>query len=273
MTIYELAKLSDAVYANTSKVEVKLRIPKSPPPNKPVTANLVLSGPNMPGLLNMRNAGSTPATFRQGIPKILSSGPPTEIVTWSRVSTWTNKAGFCAALFQRGSEQVLAYRGTDDLFDLLIDDASIAGGGTPLQTLPALLTAQMAQLNPDAYFTGHSLGGALAILAAAHTGRATVTFNAPGVMDSCIAASSVAISEGVTKFLAMVARCVSNARLKNIRIGGDLVSSWLTTGQQPGTTTTLSAKQCGLNAYCRHQMATILSAVECDDTYHKALNL
>lgn len=274
MTAYELARLSLAAYGNDKIVSVTIR-------HRKATSAPALS-PNLPPAGHsffvpnvLRVAGSTPALSR-GVGQSFLNAPVQEIqetVTWTRRSTWTNRMGFCAAFFEKGEEQALVYRGTDDLFDGLVDDSSIALGGAPLQTLPALLVAQVGGLKAGGYIAGHSLGGALAVIAAAHSGRPAVTFNAPGVMDGCILVSGTGLASGVEGFLAMVARCVFNQRLRNIRIGGDLVSSWLTTGRQPGRTTTLSAAQCGLDALCRHQMRTVLAQMEPRDEYHAKLSL
>ena len=142
---------------------------------------------------------------------------------------------------------MLAFRGTDDLFDGLVDDAMIGLGAAPMQALAALVVAQVGGLKQSAYITGHSLGGALAVIAAAQTGRAAVTFNAPGVMDSCMLVSGVGLSKGVKGLFEMMARCVANARVWNVRIGGDVVSSKLTTGSQPGRTKVIT-QQDGMNA-------------------------
>ena len=84
--------------------------------------------------------------------------------------------------------------------------------------------------------------------------------------------SGAGMSKGVKGLFEMMARCVANARVWNIRMAGDQVSSWLT-GAQPGKTSTLSAAQCGLNVYCRHQMKTVLAQVGGKDEYHEALEL
>jgi putative lipase involved disintegration of autophagic bodies len=49
------------------------------------------------------------------------------------------------------------------------------------------------------YLAGHSLGGALAIIAAARYKLPSVTFNAPGVMDSCVLSST--LKEGTLRYL------------------------------------------------------------------------
>jgi len=174
-------------------------------------------------------AGSTPSTAQR-----FSAAPspqPAGKAIWKRNMAWSNMVGFYAALYIRAEDgaKVLAFRGTDDLWDGLLDDTTIAVGGVPPQAAPALIVAQSAGFNRSSYLTGHSLGGALAIIAASHLGCPAATFNAPGVMDSC-ARSAPAAGTG---FFRVLARCISNPRIMNKRINGDPVSSWWTTGFKP----------------------------------------
>ena len=182
-------------------------------------------------------------------------------VIWTRVGDAWSTLNFNAALYRSpSSEYVLAYRGSDDWADWLIDDVGIALGGTPPQAVLALDVASgVSHHNP--IITGHSLGGALAVITAAQFDLTAVTFNAPGVMDSCIAASPLAgARSGLRALLDTVARCMANPKIRNIRIEADPVSSYFTTGLHPGSTTTLSARQCGYDLGCRHGIDTCIAA-------------
>ena len=196
-----------------------------------------------------------------------------EVVTWSRSQAWSNRVGFYAAVFQReGSPSVLVFRGTDDLWDGLVDDVSIGLGGIPPQVLAALEVVRKTRLGSGAVLSGHSLGGALALIVAAHAGLAAVTFNAPGVLDSCV--QSVRWTGGVGRFFAALARCVSNSRVRNVRINGDPVSSLFVTGLQAGASAdSLPGAQCGLDVICRHGIATCIAAVRADAANYRELSL
>jgi hypothetical protein len=176
-------------------------------------------------------------------------------VTWQRQNFW-RAASFYAALYTReGSGRVLAFRGTDSLVSGdLVDDASIALGGVPPSAVLALQAPSMAGTN-GLYLTGHSLGGALAIIAAARYNLPAVTFNAPGVMDSCVL-SNIVPAPGQKKLwqlMTSVARCFLGSRMLNFRIGLDPVSSYFSTGLQSGVLTQVEgAPQCGFDLLCRH---------------------
>ena len=193
-------------------------------------------------------------------------------VTWTQADHW-QRLNFYAALYAKagGGGRVLAFRGTDDAIDGISDDADIALGGMPPTALAALSLPITDQSN--LILTGHSLGGALAIIAAARWNLPAVTFNAPGVMDSCLATTPTQAGSGLTQLLAMVARCVSNSRIRNIRINADPVSSFFTTGLQPGRTETYSAPTCGMNVLCRHGIATCVSAVRGDSGNFQEVSL
>ena len=192
---------------------------------------------------------------------------------WTISQRWNPAlSGFTAAVYRLDrNNRVLAYAGTDSLWDVISDDASIAAGNMPQQAFPAVAAARSLSRGANLYITGHSLGGALAIIAASHTGLPAVTFNAPGVMDACLSASHL---PGGSSFFAAVRRCISGSRILNIRIAGDPVSSFLTTGVQTGTTRPgYSAPSCGLNALCRHGIATCIQAVRADASNYAPLDL
>ena len=194
---------------------------------------------------------------------------------WTAHRIWDPAlSGFTAVLYRsrHDPDQILAFAGTDSLWDVLVDDVPIAVGGMPPQALAAIAVAvNVASNHRQTYFTGHSLGGALAILAAAKTGQPAVTFNAPGVMDSCVATALHPLT-GWSNMLQMMRRCVSSDRVPNLRIHGDPISSLLATGLQTGTTRPgYAAPQCGLNLLCRHKMQTVLESVRGDPANFESL--
>jgi hypothetical protein len=248
-SIVELSELCDAAYYDRSPVRFRHRQPEVVPQNPFPFATTRFPAP------------------------VCRATVVEETVSWNRPRSWQNRLGFFAASYERpGGGVVLAFRGTDDLWDGLLDDTSIAMGGVPPQVLAACAVARSAGLGSQAYLTGHSLGGALALIVAAREGLPAVTFNAPGVMDSCI--QSADLSGGVRGFFNMVARCVANNRVRNIRMDWDPVSSVFTTGLQAGGgRQTYSAAQCGLDALCRHGIRTCVEAVRKDASNFRPLDL
>jgi hypothetical protein len=250
----DLAELSNAVYEQgTYLVNVTPPLTTTPATPVPVRTNA--------SLLNQTNACLlTPQT----------TGPAPK--TWSKSQHAYNRAGFYAGLYECGDQRIIAFRGTDDLLDALVDDAAIAGGGLPPQVLAAFTTVSAWGFSGKTYITGHSLGGALAILSGCHFNVPAVTFNAPGVADVCVQIAVMA--NPLKRVLAAVSRCVSNSRVRNVRIEGDPVSSMFTTGAQAGGhTQAYSGASCGFNSLCRHGMATCLAAVKASDANYQELIL
>lgn len=190
---------------------------------------------------------------------------------WTKQAFSYNRAGFYAGLYTSGTDRVIAFRGTNDLIDGLVDDTAIFAGGVPPQVLAAFATVN-SWSSGNTYLTGHSLGGALAILAACRYNLPCVTFNAPGVADSCVMIAR--FNNSLERLLAEVSRCRGNPRVHNIRINGDPVSSWFTTGRQAGGhVREYSGASCGFDMLCRHGIATCLDAVRSDPANFVDLHL
>ena len=88
---------------------------------------------------------------------------------WSRVAPFgDSKAGFFAAVFRKGDEWCLAFRGTDDVLHDGLADLQIALGKYPLQFLEAAMAYSSVRTVLQSHsvsrflLTGHSLGGGLA---------------------------------------------------------------------------------------------------------------
>ena len=199
-------------------------------------------------------------------------------VVWKRTQRWTDGAFFAALYSKPGDDLVLAYRGTDDAVDVLRDDADIAVGQVPPSATDAV-NAAAPLAGKKLYLTGHSLGGALAIIAAGRFRLPAVTFNAPGVMNSCVMASASAATKlnGLAGLVSLVGRCFDGSRMENIRIDGDAVSSPLTVllslSLQSGGAQRLPAAQCGLNLLCRHGIATCIAAIRRRSDAFQEVNL
>jgi hypothetical protein len=200
------------------------------------------------------------------------------LAVWTRVQRWTDGAFFAALYAKAGGGLVLAYRGTDDAVDVLRDDTNIAVGQVPPSASEALFVAGNLARG-KVILTGHSLGGALSIIAAGRFGLPAVTFNAPGVMNSCVSANAfdVAKNDGLSGLVALVGRCFNGSRMENIRIDGDAVSSPLTAllsaSLQSGGAQSSAAPQCGLDLLCRHGIRTCVTAVMNRPDAYQEVNL
>ena len=252
-SIVDLAHLCEAAYQDgPGTVTV-------PPPPARSAPDLPAPACRLPG---SRLLHDTNAVLQQPRPRV-----------WRKAAFAYNQVGFYCASYTSDAESVLAFRGTDDFWDGLADDLVIAAGGVPPQVLAAFRTVSAWAAPGASYLTGHSLGGALAILSASRFNLPCVTFNAPGVADSChlVAVGSLTNRE---RFLAEVGRCRGNPRVRNLRIAGDPVSSRFTTGPQAGGyVVTLGGASCGLDLLCRHGIQTCIDAVRAVPEYHQPLNL
>ncbi len=93
--------------------------------------------------------------------------------------------GFYAEAYSDGKDIIIAYRGTEDVQDFLID-LNMAYSQLPSQCIDAVRFYDKVannNKNSDITVTGHSLGGSNAEIVSAIRGTVAVTFNAYGVRD------------------------------------------------------------------------------------------
>lgn len=106
---------------------------------------------------------------------------------WSLVNEYSNEEnGFYSQVYKKGKEVAIVYSGSDDLKDWSTSNIPMAAMRTPRQLSDAQkVYKQVAKHFPSSriILTGHSLGGSLAQLVSAESGRKAVTFNAYGTGD------------------------------------------------------------------------------------------
>ena len=100
---------------------------------------------------------------------------------WNLYSRYPNDAatGFEAVAFQRGTEIVIAYAGTDQSVDWFANGGLAFGGGAEQLRQAAEYYLEIKAVNPNAKVTlvGHSLGGGLASLIGTMFGETAKTFD------------------------------------------------------------------------------------------------
>lgn len=179
-------------------------------------------------------------------------------------------SSFQYAVFEsvENKEGVIALRGTQEWQDFAIDDVMILQGLPPATTILAetLVSSWKGSFN-SLIVTGHSLGGALAIIAAATNNVRAISFNAPGVSAECVAyVTRKNIFNSLPQLVSMIRKlqnCLTgNPDIQNIRLNGDSVSSLLTTGLRAGETVELEPLGCKkFDFYCKHSMDTVLRSL------------
>ena len=111
--------------------------------------------------------------------------PPTPPSGWSLVSFRPAAAGGMSegmqgAVFRRGSEVVIAFRGTETGWDVIPDLNLGVGMNTNYYSAAEDFTVGYGDM-PGVCLCGHSLGGAIAQVVANRRNFKFATFNAPGV--------------------------------------------------------------------------------------------
>ena len=109
-----------------------------------------------------------------------------------------DQTGFAARMYvDEDGHYVVAYRGSNDLQDWMQNVTQGRGNSTAQYQQAAALAEHVHGAlsalgkGDDLVFTGHSLGGGLASLAAMVTGAPAVTFNAAGVHDATLLAHGI----------------------------------------------------------------------------------
>ena len=153
---------------------------------------------------------------------------PERLGGYEVIDSSTGKNGFASTAFRgKDGNIVIAYRGSDDVADIKSDLEMINGTKLPEQFYDAeQFYEDMRAKNPDTkiVLTGHSLGGALSQLVAAHNEEAfAVTFNAPGTSDI------IARESGMS----------DSGNIYNVIVDGDKISGTLA---QPGVTQLIDGK-------------------------------
>ena len=153
---------------------------------------------------------------------------PERLGGYEVVGARTNDNGFSGTAF-RGQDGniVIAYRGSDDVNDIKSDLEMVNGTKLPEQFYDAQqFYEDIKAQNPESkvILTGHSLGGALSQLVAAHKDDTfAVAFNAPGTKDIIDRESGLSDS----------------GNIYNVIVNGDKISGTLA---QPGTTQLIEPK-------------------------------
>ena len=114
------------------------------------------------------------------------------------------KDNACVHIFENSTIMVLAFRGTNDIADFFADinmTSQYTNNGTvhygfykEYRKLEPLFRDKLTNTQKHIYCTGHSLGGALAVIASSeYPVKAVVTFGAPkvGASDFCKSCSNV----------------------------------------------------------------------------------
>lgn len=107
---------------------------------------------------------------------------------WIKFDEYESNNGFHGETFYKNDKVVISFRGTDQIYEDLIKEDILKLGtkNLPSQYVDAhnfYLKTKSNFPNKKIVFTGHSLGGSLAQLMGAETGKEAVTFNAYGVGD------------------------------------------------------------------------------------------
>jgi hypothetical protein len=185
-------------------------------------------------------------------------------------SSANSVSSFQYAVFEsvETNEGVIAIRGTQEWQDFAIDDVMILQGLPPATTILAeSLVATWKGSFKSVMVTGHSLGGALAIIAAAANNVKAVSFNAPGVSAECvmhITRQNIFTSlPQLGNLIKKLQNCLNgNPQIQNIRLNGDPVSSIFSTGARAGNTVELEPLGCKkFDLYCKHSMDTIIRSL------------
>lgn len=179
-------------------------------------------------------------------------------------------SGLRSIIYTDGTVMVVAFRGTDNLSDLVEDAQLTFAINTAMYPIGEAVAAGAGAHGP-VYVTGHSLGGAVAQVVGSRMGLPFITFNAPGVAliasrniwqtnyfafqaRAMGAAASALTNPGQT--MRDITSAFSIANGKNYRLSTDVVSA---TGVHYGDVITLPAGTA--NPATAHGIATMIGVL------------
>ena len=131
-------------------------------------------------------------------------------------------SGFQAATFQRGSEIVIAFRGTAQAMDAAAD-LKLGTGMNSTYFASGDEYAEPYRGSPNVFLCGHSLGGAITQIVANRGGFKFATFNAPGV---AVVASRNIGTASLTMSAIRVTGMVASAVRHPIQAGQDVAAAF-----------------------------------------------
>lgn len=214
--------------------------------------------------------------------------------TLDPIYNFINNKGFFAAMFRKGEDYVMAFRGTDDFKDDLVSDATLALGFPPQQFYAAnqALNSALSKINAlsgNVCLTGHSLGGGLAaIVSAKGHNLPVVTFNSPGMFRAATLAGfgpAASLGNYITNRDGIRSYINTFQEVLHIRSEGDLVS--VGTGRKIiGKSITLAnplcpkpeglhpvslATQAAAKTLCAHSMDKLKSVIQNIPEFHNEI--
>lgn len=204
-----------------------------------------------------------------------------------RLDKWTRiafkKAGnglrdaFQGAAFRRGTEVLVAFKGTSGVADGIADIKLGVGMNTSHYADAAEFLASVPVAGRSVVLCGHSLGGAIAQIIGNRHRLPFVTFNAPGVGLLSRNVGEVAVSMGLGTAAVRTAGAVASAfrhpvqaaqdlgsvfhrvRGVNFRLGKDVVGC---IGVHYGRVIEITYSGGTLDVAAKHRMTTVLAALE-----------
>ncbi len=206
---------------------------------------------------------------------------------WKAVKPFYNflsNKGFFAAVFRKGEEHVMVFRGTDDETHDIVSDATLTLGYPPQQYYAAkqaysMFSRKYPKYKNDVTFTGHSLGGGLAaILSARDNNLPVVTFNSPGMLRAATNAGAFGLrghynywinKNGIRTYMNefdKVLHIRSEWDLVSIGTGKKIISNTRTLAN-PGCPDIVKGNgiqllaQATARAFCAHSMSNLLSVI------------
>ncbi len=187
-------------------------------------------------------------------------------VSWNKKSD-VHSAGFFAVLYSTidNSESVLAFRSTlsASRFDLA-GEIQLTNSMPAHQVSNAISYTRGVKSNyPNLILTGHSLGGAIAILVAAALDLKAYTFNAPGVVDECVKFSMrneiFQRDASLGRVVKAIQNCLANPNIRNYRINGDPINNVYSSGRPVGKSENKYASSSRHDLLCKNGVDAVVA--------------